>query len=91
MLKKILFFSFVILAIWGFYQPVQADEEGVDYGYWCTECNVQHGPGETCPRSSGSYAPDYQMPESSGTGDMVQNVLTACLAVLLVIGLLSIL
>jgi uncharacterized protein YkwD len=29
-----------------------ADEEGQDYGYWCTDCGRQHGPGESCPKSS---------------------------------------
>jgi hypothetical protein len=31
-----------------------ADEEGVDYGYWCTSCGRQHGPGESCPSSGSS-------------------------------------
>jgi hypothetical protein len=29
---------------------VRAEDQ--DYGYWCTDCGRQHGPGESCPKAS---------------------------------------
>ncbi|MCU0640797.1 MAG: DUF5655 domain-containing protein [Candidatus Margulisbacteria bacterium] len=48
-------------------------EDGVDYGYWCTDCGRQHGPSESCPKA-GAPAPstpdepyDWSQPASSPT------------------------
>lgn len=68
MLKKLLIIFIAGLLIWGITAtptslgttPALADEEGTDYGYWCTTCGRQHGPGESCP---GSSQPSYSEPE----------------------------
>jgi hypothetical protein len=49
---KILVLIAVLLLLGGLISPAFADEEGQDYGYWCTTCGRQHGPGETCPAAS---------------------------------------
>lgn len=46
---------------------VRAEEEGTDYGYWCTKCGVQHAPGEICPQESTS--PAYQTDRPDGLQD----------------------
>jgi hypothetical protein len=57
-LLKILILTIITVALVGSV-AVRADEEGQDYGYWCTQCGRQHGPGESCPASSApSSAPD---------------------------------
>jgi hypothetical protein len=41
---------------------VRADEAGQDYGYWCTQCGRQHGPGESCPYNSAPANPEPEQP-----------------------------
>lgn len=60
MSKQKLLFLLIMIVILFCCGAARADETGQDYGAWCPQCGVYHGPGESCPQTS---APSNTQPD----------------------------